>query len=175
MTNSKNYSPEFHFPVENMGNRKKIKDRIRRIEEQKNLKKQQLNAIERILEFLYIEEYVKPIYRKTIKNNEEYLSMIERRVAYWLETRCSGSEKKNYGINAVLAVKRAKYKCEICKQKDIRCLEIDHIPEKVDNEGKKIRSGFEVKEFKCLCANHHKIKTVNKPSIPPYPLSSAYQ
>lgn len=158
------YSRSWQFPIKKMDNEKYITKRISKYE----LNEQKREVLTNILKFLYFKNYKHTIYRHTIRKYKEYLTEVEAKTAYWLQIRCSGSERKNYGINSVLAVKRDKYSCRICGEKDIRCLEIDHIPEKFDNDGKKTRGGFAVKEFQCLCANHHRIKTRNysKSKIP---------
>ena len=150
------YNDKYHFPIENMDSDDFITDRLNKVD----LSEAGQKAYENILRFLYETEHDGKVARATNKRYLDYLSNAEKIILFRLETRCSGSQRHQYGINSVIAVKRAKYQCEICGEKDIRCLEIDHINgRKKPNEGSK-HVKYEIDEFQCLCANHHRIKTV---------------
>lgn len=99
------------------------------------------------------------IYRSTLNKYAHHLTNAERIIAYRLETRSTGSECENYGPGVVPAIKRDKYSCTVCGQKDVRCLEIDHIKVRKDKAGNKI-TDFKMEHFQTLCATHHRIKTV---------------
>ncbi len=83
---------------------------------------------------------------------EPYLEERERIVARQLSTRTNGSERKNYGKNALHAVRSARYRCADCGFPDVRCLQIDHV------EGRK----DPLSTFRCLCANCHMLKSRKK-------------
>lgn len=137
-----------------MGNEKLILERVTKA----NLNLQvNIKAFERILKILYVLDCDDIIIRKTLKKYDKHLNPAEKIIAYRFATRCSGTERYNYGINSVLAVKKAQYKCIVCGEKDLRCLEIDHV-----NGRRKLKKGeiYKINEFQCLCANHHRIKTV---------------
>lgn len=123
------------------------------------VKKRAVKTLENLLRFLYISCYKGKANRSTIRKYEHHFSELERLMLYRLETRCTGSERFNYGINAVMAIKRDKYACVVCGEKDIRCIEIDHVKGRT-HEKKNKEQYYEVNEFQTLCANHHRIKTV---------------
>lgn len=151
------YNSEYHFPVENMDNDHYINTRVKNAK----LKGEVSEAAYRnILSFLYLTNHPQKITRKTIRNYEVFLTHpAERIMAYRLATRCTESERYNYGINSILATRKARYKCQECEIKDVRCLEIDH------KKGRKLPEAgtkhvyYELEDFQLLCANHHKIKT----------------
>ena len=152
------YNAEYHFPIENMDSEPYITERLNEVV----LSKAGQKAYGNILRFLYKTEYPFKVTRATNKRYLKYLSDVEKVILFRLETRCSGSERHQYGINSVIAVKKAKYKCEVCDEKDIRCLEIDHKNgRKKPIEGSKYID-YKIDEFQCLCANHHKIKTITE-------------
>ena len=123
---------------------------------QANLKnKIKEETFENILKFLYFTEYDHLIHRKTLKNYENLLDFSEKLIAYRFQTRCTGRLKNKYGIQSVIAFKKAKYACNVCGLKDVRCLEIDHVHGK-----NKSLSVYDISDFQVLCANHHRIKTI---------------
>jgi 5-methylcytosine-specific restriction endonuclease McrA len=88
-----------------------------------------------------------PLARKKVA--EPYLEERERIVARQLSTRTNGSERKNYGKNALNAARSARYRCADCGFSDVRCLQLDHV------EGRK----DPLSTFRFLCANCHQIKS----------------
>jgi len=87
--------------------------------------------------------------RKRLLASEQYLDRAERIVVRWLYTRTNGSERKNYGANALIAARTAHYQCQVCDFADVRVLNLDHV------NGRSSDSD----EFACLCANCHTIKS----------------
>lgn len=132
----------------------------KRVNEEKRIDtKQQKEALRNLLKFLYLPSYSNNAYRKSIKSLEICLEETEKILLYRLTTRSSGSQRKNYGLNAVKAMKRDGYKCVVCKQGDVRCLEIDHVHGRTHKKGNPDQD-YSVDDFQTLCANHHRIKTV---------------
>lgn len=154
--NNYDYNSKFHIDSNFMDVDEYIAERL---QESGLTKKIALKALENLLRFIYTSNYQGKAIRSTIRNYEMYFSEVERLMLYRLETRCTGSERFNYGINAVIAIKRDKYTCQVCGEKDIRCLEIDHVNGRT-HEKKNKEQYYEVNEFQTLCANHHRIKTV---------------
>jgi hypothetical protein len=155
MTNY-NYNSEFHIDSSLMDKDEYITERI---QASRLSKKVPLRTFENLLRFLYTSDYQGKVVRSTIRKYESYFSDVEKLLLYRLETRCTGSERFNYGINAVMAIKRDKYTCHVCGEKDVRCIEIDHVNGRT-HEKKSREQYYEVNEFQTLCANHHRIKTV---------------
>lgn len=91
-----------------------------------------------------------PLARKKVA--EPYLEERERIVARWLSTRTNGSERKNYGRDALRAARSARCRCADCGFPDVRCLHLDHV------EGRK----GPLSTFRVLCANCHQIKSRKK-------------
>ena len=103
--------------------------------------------------FNYLYGTTKNLDRERRVASEPYLSSAEIRVIRWLHTRSNGSERKNYGPDCVIAAKAAKYRCNRCKFPDVRVLQLDH----VHGRGPGV-----TKEFECLCANCHVIKSAGQ-------------
>ena len=103
------------------------------------------------LRYLYLDDGPINLPRYRLKASRPYLDPAERVVAQWLQTRTNGSERKNYGRNALLAARNSRYRCEQCNFADVRTLNLDHIEGRVLNA-----------LFACLCANCHTIKSREK-------------
>lgn len=122
----------------------KIKMRIDVCEEKEK------GALTSALNYLYGD--IKTIDKDRVDVSLKYLSDSEKKIIKWLHTRTNGSLKKEYGSNALVAARNAKYKCqnEGCGYSDVRALELDHVNGKGNNESA---------VFACLCANCHNIKS----------------
>jgi hypothetical protein len=107
-----------------------------------------------VLKYLYLTDGPYNLSRKDqLKPVEKYLSIAEIKVARWLSTLTNGTRsRKVYGKNALMAFRRAKGCCAICKEADVRCLEMDHI--------NSIRSAESPQQ--CICANCHKKCTYDR-------------
>ena len=101
------------------------------------------------LKYLYLDDGPINLPRDRLKISEPYLDSAEHIVIRWLYTRTNGSERKNYGRNALLAARAARYRCESCGFPDVRVLNLDHV------HGR----DSDLDEFACLCANCHTIKS----------------
>lgn len=154
-------SSKYHFPVEHLDDEEWIEKRVKKA---KITNRQTEGAFRRLLQFLYIVDYDKPISRPTVKGHVEAgrLTDVEVIMANRLSYRSSNSKAKyRYGMNAVLAVKKGNYKCAECGMRDVRCLEIDHVSGREENKEKNKHTNlYRVEDFQILCANHHRIKTV---------------
>ena len=123
--------------------------------------KTKLNTLRNIFEYLYDISCSTKIYRPTLPNYLNYLEPFERVIALKLADRHAGSKNRlQYGEEAVIAFRNAKYQCEVedCKAKDVRCLDIDHKYGRRSNEQLK-EEPYSVDDFQILCANHHRIKS----------------
>jgi len=103
------------------------------------------------LRYLYMDDGPINLPRDRLKASKPYLDTAERVVVQWLQIRTNGSERKNYGRNALLAARNSRYRCEQCGFPDVRTLNLDHIEGRVLNAS-----------FACLCANCHTIKSREK-------------
>jgi len=101
------------------------------------------------LKYLYLEKGPINLTRDRLKISISYLEDCEVVLAKWLATRTNGSLRKKYGKNALLAARKAHYKCEQCGYPDVRALHLDHVEGKRNNKS----------TFACLCANCHNIKS----------------
>ena len=109
------------------------------------------------LKYLYLDDGPINLPRDRLKISEPHLDPAEHIVIRWLYTRTNGSERKNYGRNALLAARAARYRCESCDFADVRVLNLDHV------HGR----DSDLDEFACLCANCHTIKSrANDWSVP---------
>ena len=140
-------SEKFHFPVDNLDNDKHIAERVKSLQ----LNKRACETFERLLKCIYNTGFNHAVNIKTVNRYKSYFSVVEQLILLKMASRTSGHLKKTYGIYSLEAMKRAKYKCAVCEEKDVRCLEIDHV------KGKKEQ--YNIGDFQILCANHHKIKT----------------
>ncbi|MCG8585470.1 MAG: hypothetical protein MI757_12230 [Pirellulales bacterium] len=109
-------------------------------------------ALRTTLAYLYLDDGPINLPRDRLKLAERYLDQAERIVVRWLYTRTNGSERKNYGSNALLAARAARYRCESCGFSDVRVLNLDHVHGRNPDNS----------EFACLCANCHAIKSRGK-------------
>jgi hypothetical protein len=100
------------------------------------------------LKFLYFMEGPKNLPRTRLLAAEPFLEPAEVVLTRWLYTRTNGSERKDYGAQALQAARRQRYRCEHCGHADVRVFQLDHV------SGRKGPS-----EFSCLCANCHVLKS----------------
>lgn len=110
------------------------------------------------LNYLYVVDGAKTLDRSRLIVAETYLSPAERALIRWLHTRSNGSERKNYGPDSVVAAKISRHRCKRCRYPDVRSLHIDHV------HG---RSEGAIREFECLCANCHAVKSREKDWMKP--------
>lgn len=105
-------------------------------------------SLKSTLTYLYNDEGPRNLDRDRMLAAIPYLSPAEQIVTKWMQTRTNGSERKNYGAGALLAARKTRYRCAVCKFDDVRTLNIDHVDGRVPGTG-----------FACLCANCHTIKS----------------
>lgn len=105
-------------------------------------------ALRTALTYLYLDDGPTNLPRPRLVVAEFHLDATERIVVRWLATRTSGSLRKTYGAQALLAARRSRYRCEACGFADVRTLNIDHV------DGRVVGTAFA-----CLCANCHAIKS----------------
>lgn len=102
------------------------------------------------LSYLYLDDGAKTLDRERLVASKPYLTPAELIVVRWLHTRSNGSERKNYGPDCVVSAKKTRYRCNRCKFPDVRVLQLDH----VNGRGEGVK-----REFECLCANCHMVKS----------------
>lgn len=122
---------------------------LKRIE---NCPKEDQGSLKTTLKYLYGD--ISNLPRDRMKKSLKYLSDPEIKVVKWLQTRTNGSQKKSYGVKALIRAREVQYKCEDCGFSDVRALELDH------KNGRKEDPNDN--EFSCLCANCHNIKSYHK-------------
>jgi len=109
-------------------------------------------SLKTALRYLYETQGPTNLPRDRKRVAEPYLEEREKIVARQLYTRTNGSERKNYGKDALHAARTAQYRCADCGFPDVRCLHLDHV------EGRK----GSLSTFRVLCANCHQIKSRKK-------------
>jgi hypothetical protein len=105
-------------------------------------------ALRTSLSYLYMSEGPSNLPRDRLKAAEPYLEPREKLLVRWLFTRTNGRHRATYGLGALRAAKRARYRCQECSFPDVRALHIDHV------DGRVVETAFA-----CLCANCHNIKS----------------
>lgn len=103
-------------------------------------------AFRSALHFLYMN--IVALDRKRLLQAKSHLDDAEKVLIQWLQTRTNGSERKKYGVKALLAARAARYCCNRCGCDDVRALNLDHVSGRVPDS-----------EFECLCGNCHTIKS----------------
>ena len=77
------------------------------------------------LRYLYLTDGPVNLPRDRLLASEPYFDEAEAVLARWLYTRTNGSERRNYGQEALKAARNARYRCETCGFADVRCLNLD--------------------------------------------------
>jgi hypothetical protein len=108
-------------------------------------------SLQTALKYLYLDNGPINLPRDRLKLTKPYLDEAERVLIQWLQTRTNGSERKNYGKDALVAARQSRYRCEHCGFADVRALNLDHVEGRVTGAS-----------FACLCANCHAIKSREK-------------
>jgi hypothetical protein len=108
-------------------------------------------ALQTALSYLYMDDGPVNLPRDRLKVAKAYLGDAERVVVQWLQTRTNGSERKNYGKDALISARRSRYRCDCCGFADVRTLNLDHV------EGRVLNASFAY-----LCANCHTVKSREK-------------
>lgn len=106
------------------------------------------SALRTALSYLYTTGGPINLPRNRLKSARNYLDPAEQIVIHWLHTRTNGSLKRKYGTRALIAARKARYRCERCAFPDVRALTIDHVNRQDAGTA-----------FACLCANCHAIKS----------------
>jgi hypothetical protein len=105
-------------------------------------------VLETALSYLYLMSGPKNLPRNRMKAAEPHLEKRERLLVHWLTTRTNGRHRAGYGFPALVAARRARYRCKKCGFADVRALHLDHVNGHVKGTA-----------FACLCANCHNIKS----------------
>jgi len=134
---------QYTIPIVRFNNKSWINNRL------KSVNPQDYHAVQKTLRYLYEDNASMNLPRNHFKIAEKYLDTAEKIVARWLITRTNGSERKNYGPFAGIEAKESRYRCRNCSSSDVRVLYLDHVAGRKSDK----------KEFRCLCANCHMIKS----------------
>lgn len=105
-------------------------------------------ALRLVLSYLYKMEGPTNLRNPQYRLAEPHLSEHEKVLACYLKSRTNGKGRKNYGKAALLAMRRSRYRCEVCAEGDVRFLVLDHANGRGDLEA-----------FFVLCANCHQLKS----------------
>jgi hypothetical protein len=116
-------------------------------------------AFSRAMRFLYMSNGAKNLSRDQMLACLPTLEAREKRAIRWIYTRTNGSERKNYGPDSIVAMRKAKFRCQRCGFPDVRTLQVDHVT------GRKAKPFV----FQCLCANCHSIETYDRSQVVPAP------
>lgn len=112
------------------------------------------------MRYLYLAEGATNLPRHHMQAALPMLEAREKRAIRWLYTRTNGAERKNYGPGSVVAMRKARFRCQRCGFPDVRALQVDHVTGRVAKPF----------VFQCLCANCHSIETYNRTQVPrPFP------
>lgn len=133
---------DYLIPMDRFDNEEYIKGRVSAV------KAEAMGSLRTTLTYLYLTAGPINLPRGRLKISEPFLEPAELILVRWLQTRTNGSERKNYGADALRSARCQRYRCEHCGHADIRVLHLDHI------KGRKSEGGFA-----CLCANCHMIKS----------------
>ncbi len=79
---------------------------------------------------------------------EPYLKDYEIVLARYLKSRTNGNGRRQYGKAGLIALRKSEYRCEVCKEDDVRLLVLDHANGREDTEA-----------FFVFCANCHQMKS----------------
>jgi hypothetical protein len=77
-----------------------------------------------------------------------HLKNYEVILARYLKSRTNGTGRKKYGKAGLMALRKAKYRCQVCEENDVRMLVLDHANGRDDT-----------KAFFVFCANCHQLKS----------------
>lgn len=113
-------------------------------------------AFRRAMRYLYLAEGATNLARDYMLAALPTLEAREKRAIRWLYTRTNGSERKNYGPDCVVAMRKAKFRCQRCGFPDVRALQVDHVTGRTHKPF----------VFQCLCANCHAIETYDRTQAP---------
>lgn len=117
---------------------------------------EQRPAFRRAMRYLYMADGAKNLSRDQMLACLPTLEPREKRAIRWIYTRTNGSERKNYGPDSIVAMRKARFRCQRCRFPDVRTLQVDHVT------GRKVKPFV----FQCLCANCHSIETYDRTQVP---------
>lgn len=117
----------------------------------KSCQTEDVGSLHTTLKYLYVEKGPTNLPKERFNRSMKYLEARELVATRWLRTRTNGNLRKTYGALALKSARSARYRCERCKYPDVRALHLDHV-----------RGRHHRKEFACLCANCHNIKSREK-------------
>jgi hypothetical protein len=112
------------------------------------LEKKVAASLKLVLSYLYLMKGPLNLRNKQFEPSKLLLSPAELVMVRYLKTRTNGNGRKRYGQPALLAARKAKYRCEACDNGDVRVLVLDHAFGRED-----------VENFFMFCADCHQIKS----------------
>lgn len=112
------------------------------------LEKKIAASLKLVLSYIYITDGPLNLKNPQFNPSAELLSPAELVMVRYLKTRTNGNGRRHYGQAALLAARKAKYRCEACDNGDVRVLVLDHANGRSD-----------VENFFMFCADCHQIKS----------------
>ena len=141
MMHSQEVDERFVIPQDRFDNPAYIEQRLLTIPEENH------GSMRSTLRSIYLTDGPTNFAPKRFAAAKNHLEPAELVLARWLKTRTNGSLRSRYGANALREARAARYRCRDCQFPDIRVLHLDHV------------KGLEFREFSCLCAKCHNIKS----------------
>ena len=133
---------DYVIPADSLNNFPRIEKRIEKIPETNG----QI-AMDMVLNYLYMQTGRVSLTTRIYRFAEPWLTDAERILIKYLKSRTNGVGRKAYGVEALRYMQEKKFRCEICDEGDVRCLNLDH------------RKSRHEKSFYLFCANCHHIKS----------------
>ena len=136
---------DFIIPMDRLDNAAYIEQRVLSVPPEAQ------GAVRTALTYLYSMTGPINLPRGRLVAAEPFVEAREKVLLRWLATRTNGSLRASYGTKALIAARKAQYRCSTCGYADVRALEIDHVDGRIQET-----------EYACLCANCHRIKSRRK-------------
>ena len=105
-------------------------------------------ALASVLSYLFLNDGPSNLKNPAFRIAEPHLEDFESVLARYLKSRTNGNGRKRYGKAALMAIRRAEFRCEACGEGDVRLLVLDHANGRADTNA-----------FFVLCANCHQLKS----------------
>ena len=134
--------PLFLVPSRTLDNERRIRSRVR------SAPLEARKALNAVLSYLFLTDGPHNLRNPVFRTAEPHLRMYEAILARSLKSRTNGNGRKHYGKSALIAIRKAKYRCEGCNEGDVRLLVLDHVNGRSDTAS-----------FFVLCANCHQLKS----------------
>lgn len=84
------------------------------------------SSLKLVLSYLFKSNGPTNLRNRQYSTAKPYLTNYENTLACYLKSRTNGNGRRTYGKAGLLAMRRAGYRCEVCKEGDVRLLVLDH-------------------------------------------------